>query len=100
VTGPEHAAIKRSDSFYADLKRGVKCAIARRAKLLVYLLAAASFLIANGYVSGHAEAVLNTVIALVGALSLHQVPNAPAVATGPKPHERATERGHADPEGA
>ncbi len=94
----DHAEVVRSDSFYADLRRGVGYAFARRAKLVVYVVAAAGFLVANGYVSGTAAAVCNVVIALVGALSLHQVPNAAPVAKGPAPSERATQRGLTDPQ--
>ncbi len=97
MTAPEHAApAPRSDSFYADLRRGVGYAFARRAKLVVYLVAAVSFLVANGYVSGNALAICNVVIALAGAGLLHQVPNAAPVPTGPLPHDRATERGHTE----
>lgn len=61
-----------------DLRRGLGYVVKRRAKLLVYVVTAAAFLVNNGLVHGDLAEGLNVAIALAGAYGVHQVPNARA----------------------
>ena len=58
-----------------DLRQGWAYMLKRRAKLGVYVLAAAGFVLSQGLLHGEAEHLVELGVGLLGALGVHQTPN-------------------------